>query len=238
MGDSGGQRRPPRRRGVRSSARTRGHTDLERLARGQVGAQFWSVYVPGEYRDSGYARIQLEQIDIARQVIARYPERLALALTAADIEREFRRGRIASLLGAEGGHVLENSLGALRTYYDLGVRYSPSSTTPSSTARAGGCSWERDTASNRESRRAEEQKSRWTAPWERAHLLFCSSALLLPSLPKEDSPQTPPRLPRTRTTGSRRACGALRRAAAAGGDAGNVGSAASGDCRSTTSSTG
>src|SRR5687767_9834379 len=103
--------------------RTRGHTDLERLARGQVGAQFWSVYVPGEYRDCGYARTQLEQIDIARRVIARYPDRLALALTAADIERQFKRGRIASLLGAEGGHVLENSLGALRSYYGLGVRY-------------------------------------------------------------------------------------------------------------------
>ncbi len=103
--------------------RTRGHTDLERLAQGQVGAQFWSVYVPGEYRDSGYARTQLEQIDIARRVITRYPERLALALTAADVERQVKRGLIASLLGAEGGHVLENSLGALRTYYDLGVRY-------------------------------------------------------------------------------------------------------------------
>jgi membrane dipeptidase len=103
--------------------RTRGHTDLERLARGQVGAQFWSVYVPGEHCDSGYARIQLEQIDIARRVIARYPDRLTLALSAADIERGFRRGRIASLLGAEGGHALENSLGALRAYYDLGVRY-------------------------------------------------------------------------------------------------------------------
>ncbi|MGH7627786.1 MAG: membrane dipeptidase [Gemmatimonadales bacterium] len=103
--------------------RTRGHTDLERLARGQVGAQFWSVYVPGECRDSGYARVQLEQIDIARRVIARYPERLALALSADDIERQFKRGRIASLLGAEGGHVLENSLGALRAYHDLGVRY-------------------------------------------------------------------------------------------------------------------
>ncbi len=103
--------------------RTRGHTNLGRLAQGQVGAQFWSVYVPGEYRDSGYARVQLEQIDIARRLIARYPERLALALSAADIERQFKRGRIASLLGAEGGHVLENSLGTLRTYYDLGVRY-------------------------------------------------------------------------------------------------------------------
>jgi membrane dipeptidase len=102
---------------------TRGHTDLARLAKGQVAAQFWSVYVPGESRDSGYARLQLEQIDIARRVIARYPERLALALSTSDIQREVKRGRIASLLGAEGGHVLENSLGSLRAYYDLGVRY-------------------------------------------------------------------------------------------------------------------
>jgi membrane dipeptidase len=103
--------------------RTPGHTDLERLKAGQVGAQFWSIYVPGEVKDSGYARIQLEQFDIARRFIARYPERLALALTAADIEREFKRGRVASLLGMEGGHVIENSLGALRSYYDLGARY-------------------------------------------------------------------------------------------------------------------
>jgi membrane dipeptidase len=102
---------------------TPGHTDLERLKAGQVGAQFWSIYVPGEVKDSGYARIQLEQFDIARRVIARYPERLALALTADDIEREFKRGRVASLLGMEGGHVIENSLGALRAYYDLGARY-------------------------------------------------------------------------------------------------------------------
>ena len=74
-------------------------------------------------KDSGYARIQLEQFDIARRFIARYPERLALALTAADIEREFKRGRVASLLGMEGGHVIENSLGTLRSYYDLGARY-------------------------------------------------------------------------------------------------------------------
>jgi membrane dipeptidase len=100
-----------------------GHTDLERLKAGQVGAQFWSIYVPGEVKDSGFARIQLEQFDIALRTIARYPDRLTLALTAADIEREFKRGRIASLLGMEGGHVIENSLGALRAYYDLGARY-------------------------------------------------------------------------------------------------------------------
>ena len=104
-------------------SRTPGHTDLERLAAGQVGAQFWSIYVPGEVKDSGYARIQLEQFDIARRIVARYPDRLTLALTAADIEREFKRGKIASLLGMEGGHVIENSLGALRAYYDLGARY-------------------------------------------------------------------------------------------------------------------
>ncbi len=103
--------------------RTPGHTDFERMKAGLVGAQFWSIYVPGEMKDTGYAKVQLEQFDIARRTIARYPERLTLALTAKDIEREFKRGRIASLLGMEGGHVLENSLGALRVYYDLGARY-------------------------------------------------------------------------------------------------------------------
>jgi membrane dipeptidase len=103
--------------------RVSGHTDLARLRQGMVGAQFWSVYVPGEMRDSGYARVQLEQIDIARRIVARYPERLVPALTAADIEREFKRGRIASFLGMEGGHAIENSLGALRAYHALGARY-------------------------------------------------------------------------------------------------------------------
>ncbi|HKR08960.1 MAG TPA: dipeptidase [Gemmatimonadaceae bacterium] len=102
---------------------TPGHTDLERLKQGMIGAQFWSVYTPGEYRDSGYARVQLEQIDIARRMIARYPNQLALALTSDDIKRDFRNGKIGSLLGLEGGHAIENSLGALRAYYDLGVRY-------------------------------------------------------------------------------------------------------------------
>ncbi|HEY8851025.1 MAG TPA: dipeptidase [Gemmatimonadaceae bacterium] len=100
-----------------------GQTDLDRLRKGMVGAQFWSVYTPGEYRDSGYARVQLEQIDIARRVIEKYPDRLALALSPADIRREFRQGKLASLLGLEGGHAIEHSLGALRAYYDLGVRY-------------------------------------------------------------------------------------------------------------------
>jgi membrane dipeptidase len=103
--------------------RTTGHTDLSRLAQGQVGAQFWSIYIPGEIKDSGYAKVQLEEFDIARRVIARYPERLALALSADDIQRSFKRGRVASLLGMEGGHAIENSLGALRSYYDLGARY-------------------------------------------------------------------------------------------------------------------
>ncbi len=103
--------------------RTRGHTDLERLSKGMVGGQFWSVYVPGEVKDSGYARVQLEQIDIARQFIARYPDRFELALTAKDVRDAFKRKRIGSLLGMEGGHAIENSLGALRAYHALGARY-------------------------------------------------------------------------------------------------------------------
>jgi membrane dipeptidase len=102
--------------------RTPGHTDLQRLRAGMLGGQFWSVYIPGDICDSGCARLQLEQIDIARRVIDKYPE-LEWALTADDIRRTFREGRIGSLLGVEGGHAIENSLGALRAYYDLGVRY-------------------------------------------------------------------------------------------------------------------
>ena len=102
---------------------TPGHTDLPRLLQGLVGAQFWSVYIPAEEKAQGYAKMQLEQIDIARQVVARYPDRLAIALSAGDIERNFKRHRIGSLIGLEGGHAIENSLGALRAYYDLGARY-------------------------------------------------------------------------------------------------------------------
>ena len=102
--------------------RTPGHTDLARLRAGMIGGQFWSVYIPGDVADSGYARMQLEQIDIARRVIEKYPE-LEWALTAQALREAHRNGRIGSLLGVEGGHAIENSLGALRAYYDLGARY-------------------------------------------------------------------------------------------------------------------
>ena len=101
---------------------TSGQTDLARLKLGGVGAQFWSVYIPGE-TGSGFARTQLEQIDIARRIIAQYPDRLQFATSVADIRAAHDAGRIASLLGMEGGHAIEDSLGALRAYYDLGVRY-------------------------------------------------------------------------------------------------------------------
>jgi membrane dipeptidase len=104
-------------------SRTPGHTDLERLRKGMVGAQFWSVYVPAGAVEEGAARVQLEQIDIARQMIARYPDHLELALNVSDVERIFGSGRIASILGMEGGHAIENSMGALRAFYDLGARY-------------------------------------------------------------------------------------------------------------------
>ena len=102
---------------------TKGMTDIARLRKGMVGGQFWSVYIPGEIRDSGFARVQLEQIDIARRVIARYPKDLTWALTAAEVRAAHKAGKIGSLLGMEGGHAIENSLGALRAYYDLGARY-------------------------------------------------------------------------------------------------------------------
>jgi membrane dipeptidase len=96
-------------------------TDLKRLREGQVSGQFWSVWIPSV--DAGSARMQLEQIDIGRRMIAAYPEALVFATRAADIEAAFRAGKIASFLGMENGRALENSLYALRAYYDLGVRY-------------------------------------------------------------------------------------------------------------------
>ncbi len=102
---------------------TPGHTDIARLKQGMVGAQFWSVYIPASAVEEGAAKVQLEQIDIANQIFRRYPDVFGPALTASDVEREFGNGRIASVIGMEGGHAIENSLGALRAFYDLGVRY-------------------------------------------------------------------------------------------------------------------
>jgi membrane dipeptidase len=99
-----------------------GQTDIPRLKAGGLGAQFWSVYIPGELKDH-IAVAQLEQIELMRRIIARYPEAFQLASTAQDIRTAKKSGRIGSMLGIEGGHAIENSLGALRAYYDLGVRY-------------------------------------------------------------------------------------------------------------------
>ena len=105
------------------TGRAKGDTDLPRLREGMVGTQFWSVYVPSGLTPVEAMRAQLEQIDIAQQVIAAHPEDLGFAGSVSDIRREQGRGRIASLLGMEGGHTIVNSLGALRAYYALGVRY-------------------------------------------------------------------------------------------------------------------
>ena len=103
--------------------RTPFHTDIERLRAGRVGGQFWSVYTPFGSTEEGAAKVQLEQIDIALQIIAKYPDVFELALDASDVRRIFASGKIASMLGMEGGHAIENSLGALRAFYRMGVRY-------------------------------------------------------------------------------------------------------------------
>jgi membrane dipeptidase len=102
-----------------------GQTDLARMARGMMGGQFWSVYIPGEEETKklGYAKVQLEQIEIARRVIEKYPDRLELALSSSQVLPIFRKGKVASMLGMEGGHAIENSLGALRAFHALGARY-------------------------------------------------------------------------------------------------------------------
>jgi membrane dipeptidase len=111
-------------RGVDLTAPVAGtHTDLPRLRRGGVGAQFWSVWVPGTLPGDAAVTATLEQIDLVHRMIDAHPDDLALALTADDVESAFSRGRIASLLGAEGGHSIANSLGVLRMLHRLGVRY-------------------------------------------------------------------------------------------------------------------
>jgi membrane dipeptidase len=99
------------------------HTDIPRLVEGGVGGQFWSVYVPGALAADEAVRVTLDQVDLVRRLIRKYPSRFSLALTAQDVEQAFRAGRIASLLGAEGGHSIGGSLGVLRSLHALGVRY-------------------------------------------------------------------------------------------------------------------
>ena len=99
------------------------HTDIERLKAGGVGGQFWSVYTPSDYAGQTAVTATLEQIDIVHQMLRKYPETFELALTAADVERIFKSGKIASLIGMEGGHSIDNSLAALRMFHRLGARY-------------------------------------------------------------------------------------------------------------------
>ncbi|HET6809712.1 MAG TPA: dipeptidase [Acidimicrobiales bacterium] len=99
------------------------HTDLPRLREGGVGAQFWSVYVPSTLTGDAAVAATLEQIDFVHELVGRHPDQLGLALDADALESVYASGRIASLIGAEGGHSIGCSLGTLRMLYRLGVRY-------------------------------------------------------------------------------------------------------------------
>lgn len=99
------------------------NTDIARLRRGRVGGQFWSVWVSADLPPLEQVRQTLEQIDLVRQIVARYPGTFALAATAADIRRIHKAGRIASLIGIEGGNQFADDLSILRAYHALGARY-------------------------------------------------------------------------------------------------------------------
>ena len=99
------------------------HTDIPRLRQGGVGAQFWSVYVPASLPPVEAAKATFEQIDSVKRLVAAHSDVFELAYTADDIERVHRRGRIASLIGMEGGYSIDDSLGLLREFHDAGARY-------------------------------------------------------------------------------------------------------------------
>ena len=99
------------------------HTDLPRMRAGGMGAQFWSVYVPTRLTGDAAVSATLEQVDAARMMTSRYHDDLAWATTADEIEEAWASDRIASLVGAEGGHSISSSLGTLRQMFELGVRY-------------------------------------------------------------------------------------------------------------------
>jgi membrane dipeptidase len=98
-------------------------TDIPRLRAGHVGGQFWSVWIPATVTGPAAVKMTLEEIDIVRTMVAKYPADLEMAYTADDIERIHRAGRVASLIGIEGGHQIDNSLPVLRQMYVLGARY-------------------------------------------------------------------------------------------------------------------
>ena len=98
-------------------------TDIPRLHQGRVGGQFWSVYVPASVTGPQAVKATIEQIDIVRGFVAKYPQDFELAATAADIRRIQKTGKVASLMGVEGGSQIDNSLPVLRMYHALGVRY-------------------------------------------------------------------------------------------------------------------
>ena len=99
------------------------HTDLQRLKEGGLGAQFWSVYVPASLAPSEAVQATMEQIDVVKRMVARYPEQLELAMSADEVEAIHKRGKLASLIGMEGGSSMGHSLGVLRQLYALGARY-------------------------------------------------------------------------------------------------------------------